>query len=466
MAENGFLVAPNLDMLLTEEENFTFLLRESNFPTAAKDGGSTSFLNGGGNLRFYTDQTKATRLPVEAYKFVTGGTPEILVYGRASVFDDLTKIFVVADNTETVQPAVDAAYGRNDTWIDWEFVTHDLITDSTGNYPNAFTINGTPTQVNGAFGNANGGYSFDGNNDWIDVDLDGRNPFSGVVDNQDVTVMTYISSGSTSTFNRAIHIHDSGTKSLQVIKNATAADRFGAVAASGSISPQSGYYEVADSSIYSNLAAVVEMQTITALPLTNIIAVNGDTGNTEKSTNGLDQGNSTAVIRFGARNDGGGDFTGTLSEARFRKDKLDPSTITLISNNLDDTANFWHTGSYDDQDLKVGVRDVIITNLAAEENRILGISVGNQIEYQYIVDGYEFIINNDGTGSAADPLTPDGSYDVPVRVWDHIDNTWGTAAVQTIVINTGNIPVPDGNIVFDITGGIVNPINTGILNNQ
>lgn len=455
MATNGFLIAPTVDALLTEQSNFSFLLTADNFPTAAKDGGASSFLNGGGSLQFYTgdvDEPKTTRLAVEVQEFTTGGTPLILVWGLASELIDTTQILVV-DSSETSQPAVGAPYGRNAVWADWEIVSHDLVTDSTGNYSNPFTINGTPSQVNGAFGNANGGYSFNGSNQWVDVDLDGRDPLSGVGDDEEVTIMAFMISGSTSTFNRAMHVHDSGTKSVQLFKNNGGTSRFGATGASG-ITPQTGYFTSADSSVYNNVMAVVSLSTAVAYPTTNIVAIGGDTSNTEISVNTADQGNSTAAIRFGARNDGGGDYNGTLSEARFRKNGLSAATITDISNNLDNTASFWLTGALDDQDTKAGLGDVIITNLSAEENRIENIAVGDQIEFQRLVDGYNFWVNNDGTISTGSS-TPSGSYEMDIRIWDYTDSTWGAAAVQTVTVG-GNIPVvPSGSTRNDLLAQIV-----------
>lgn len=89
------------------------LLTNGAFPSAAIDGGGTSIDNGGGNLRAYTDDTKATQIPIEVVSFVTGVSPDIQVWVKLpSVFTGAT-IYLEADDSESAQPAVTATYGRN-----------------------------------------------------------------------------------------------------------------------------------------------------------------------------------------------------------------------------------------------------------------------------------------------------------------------------------------------------------------
>jgi len=117
----------------SSQSNFVWLATEDNFPTAAIDGGATSILNGGGNLRCYTDSTKATRLPIEVVTFVTGGTPSAQVWGLSPTINVGSTVYIEADTVATTQPAVNDTYGRNAVWVDYEFVTHDFVIDSTGN---------------------------------------------------------------------------------------------------------------------------------------------------------------------------------------------------------------------------------------------------------------------------------------------------------------------------------------------
>lgn len=122
------------------QSNFVFLLTADNFPTSAVDGGATSILNGGGNLRCYTDDTKAVRLPIEVVEFVTGVTPSVVVWGLLSSASDLDTVYIEADDIEISQPPVTDTYGRNSVWVDFEAVIHanevgtnGVYVDSTGN---------------------------------------------------------------------------------------------------------------------------------------------------------------------------------------------------------------------------------------------------------------------------------------------------------------------------------------------
>lgn len=118
------------------QSNFVWLATEDNFPSAAIDGGGTSILNGGGNLRCYTDDTKATQLPIEVVTFVTGGTPSVQVRGLSPTLAVASTVYIEADSVATTQPAVTDTYGRNAVWVDREyqynFKDSSSIIDSKG----------------------------------------------------------------------------------------------------------------------------------------------------------------------------------------------------------------------------------------------------------------------------------------------------------------------------------------------
>lgn len=153
MARYGFTLTVNAGQITGTANNLAWNLDASSFPAAAIDGGATSILNGGGNLRAYTDNTKTTRLPLEVVYFVTGVSPSVQVWGLSSLSVGST-IYVEADTVETSQPNFVDAFGRNSVWIDFEyrfhFETSGELTDSTGRY--ALTENGEISQVAGAVG--------------------------------------------------------------------------------------------------------------------------------------------------------------------------------------------------------------------------------------------------------------------------------------------------------------------------
>jgi hypothetical protein len=117
--------------------DFPVVLKTADFPSAAVDGGASSLLNGGGDLRAYTDNTKTTRLPLDVVRLVTGGTPDCEVHVKVPSAATSSTIYLEADAIETAQPAVTDTFGRNAVWSDYEAVWHlgeasgDFV-DSTG----------------------------------------------------------------------------------------------------------------------------------------------------------------------------------------------------------------------------------------------------------------------------------------------------------------------------------------------
>jgi hypothetical protein len=107
------------------------------------DGGTNSIVNGGGDMQIFSDTGTTTRLPIEVVTFVTGGSPQCQVWVRTPSYTAGDTITIGKDDTQTTQPAVGAAFGRNATWVDFELVIHGAtVTDSTGNHTP--TLNGSP----------------------------------------------------------------------------------------------------------------------------------------------------------------------------------------------------------------------------------------------------------------------------------------------------------------------------------
>ena len=107
------------------------VLKTADFPSAAIDGGGSSILNGGGNLRAYTSSAKTTQLPVEVVSFVAGGTPSAEVWVKIPTAATSNTIYIEADAVETTQPAVTNAYGRNAVYAGPRFHLEDEV-DSSG----------------------------------------------------------------------------------------------------------------------------------------------------------------------------------------------------------------------------------------------------------------------------------------------------------------------------------------------
>ena len=96
------------------------------------DGGTNSIANGGGDMQIFSDTAATTQLPIEVVTFVTGGSPQCQVWVRTPSYTAGDTITIGKDDTQTTQPAVGAAFGRNATWVDYSFVSHDGgLTDSS-----------------------------------------------------------------------------------------------------------------------------------------------------------------------------------------------------------------------------------------------------------------------------------------------------------------------------------------------
>ena len=156
--------------------DFVVVFKTADFPTAAIDGGGSSILNGGGNLRAYTDSSKTTQLPVYISKFV------------ASVG---ATIYIEADAIETTQPAVTDSYGRNAVFVS-VYEAYLELKESTGPWVD-LTGNGyDATLTTGAISAVAGGPL----GDWLEftgtqvLTLDGS---AAALNNSAMTIRAWVS---------------------------------------------------------------------------------------------------------------------------------------------------------------------------------------------------------------------------------------------------------------------------------
>jgi len=118
------------------------VIKTADFPAVSLDGTANAILNGGGDLRAYTDSGKGTQLPLDIVTLVSSGSANAVVWVRIPTAATGTTIYFETHESETTQPAVAAAFGRNAVWVDYEAVLHLRETgdgtageyvDSTGN---------------------------------------------------------------------------------------------------------------------------------------------------------------------------------------------------------------------------------------------------------------------------------------------------------------------------------------------
>ena len=155
----GCTITVNAGQIPSSQSNFAWVITEQNFidanNEAAIDGGSNSILNGGGNLRVYTDDTKATQIPVQIVTFVTGGTPSVVVWLLSPTLAVGSTVYIEADTVATTQPPAGSTYGSEAVWSSRVAVLHmneastnGVFYDSTGNgYSTTKTSGGTLNTV-------------------------------------------------------------------------------------------------------------------------------------------------------------------------------------------------------------------------------------------------------------------------------------------------------------------------------
>ena len=135
----------------TDFTNQPVLLKDDDFITAVYDNVD----NGGGDLRFSSDEAGTTQLPCEVVSFNTS-TDTAQVWVKATLDADAdTYIYIWGANTGQTQPAVTDTYGRNAVWADnykgvWHFEANGNDSSGTGNN---LTGVGTPTYATGIAGN-------------------------------------------------------------------------------------------------------------------------------------------------------------------------------------------------------------------------------------------------------------------------------------------------------------------------
>jgi hypothetical protein len=156
------------------QSNFSWVAVTANFPSAAIDGSTNSINDGGGNLRAYTDSSKGTEIPVEIVTFVTGGSPNILIWGKSPTINVGSTVYIEADTSATSQPAAGVAFGRDAVWTGDDARLHlgEAVNTASGGYIDSTgDFNGTGVSMALPAVSANFGMAqdFDGTNDRIEI---------------------------------------------------------------------------------------------------------------------------------------------------------------------------------------------------------------------------------------------------------------------------------------------------------
>lgn len=135
----------------TDLIDFPVLIGLDNLDAEVYDGGANSARSGGGDIIFTSDAAGTNRLSCEIVAFEPSATPanrkcQIWVKVPTLSATVNTEIYIWYKHPTRNQPAVDAAFGRNSVWTKYNFMSHDGITDSSGNYTITQTIAATSTE--------------------------------------------------------------------------------------------------------------------------------------------------------------------------------------------------------------------------------------------------------------------------------------------------------------------------------
>lgn len=102
--------------------------------------------DGGGDIRFSSDEAGNNQLPCEVVEFDKTGS-SIQIWVKIPTATTGTIIYIWGDNTGASQPVATDPYGRNAVWSDYWAAYHFTdLTDSSGN-SNDLTVVGTPTNT-------------------------------------------------------------------------------------------------------------------------------------------------------------------------------------------------------------------------------------------------------------------------------------------------------------------------------
>jgi len=114
---------------------FVALVTLDNVPVESIDAGSNSALNGGGDLRFSTDDAGDNQLPLDIVTFVTNATEasrSCQLWIRFPTYASGTReVYMFYKKAGEVQPAVTASFGRNEVFQDEELAHHLVDNSST-----------------------------------------------------------------------------------------------------------------------------------------------------------------------------------------------------------------------------------------------------------------------------------------------------------------------------------------------
>lgn len=265
----------------------------------------TNIDDGGGDLRFSSDAAGLQQLPCQVYRFDKAST-NAQVWIKVPFAFTGAVVYVWGNNPGETQPLPTDLFGSQAVWSDYEFVTHEGVTDATGNYP--ITQFGSPLAVTDLFGNPTGAVDVNGSNQW------GRAAVS-YVRSRPMTYQVWASTDNLTGTDRGIFGSYSSSEGFRFdavrLKNTNAWSFWDRVMSGTDV----------ESSATVSTAQWFKITSIGDSSSSRSIIVDGSTKNTDTTTNG----SFTATMNrlsYGRFDDStaGGYFNGQISQMRLKFD--------------------------------------------------------------------------------------------------------------------------------------------------
>ena len=457
MARYGCTITVAAGKAPSSQSDVAWVATEDNFPTAAIDGGGTSIDNGGGNLRCYTDSTKATQIPIQVVTFVTGGTPSVIVWGLSPTIDVGSTVYIEADTVETSQPAASSTYGSESVWVNSVVSAplNEAANNTSGGYANSTGGTGG-TGVSMSLANPVGPYGgdfsgFNGEPDEIAFPFNSStseitvsfwaDPDSLTKDQRAITIGNIPNTASSDEMLAVWMDTDGAADGWATLVRNTAATSLVVVGADDSNASLAWQYV----SVYVSSTAVSTY-------------VNGTLGSTTNPafSNGISSANTLTVGRLWTSTGVGNYFNGGIGGVNVVEGDA-RGKIAIEYNNQSDPSTFWTASAWEDQDTVISITESLVNSNYTSLDPTILLTGSISITESLVNTNYTALdptINLVGTISVTeslvnvnyDSLDPTITFTGTVSITENLVNTNYTSLDPTVTLTSTAIQITESTV--------------------
>lgn len=327
--------------------DFPVLLTEANLDDGASSQFWTDVDTDGYRIRIATANDGTGRIPMEVAYFDKSAKKFQIWSKPSSMTTGTNTIYITLDDSLSSFDAVGDTNGRNAVWNNvYEFMSHDLVTDSTGNYTGVFTVTGA-VQATDPLGRPNGAYDFDGVDDKIVVALGGRNPMSGLSLGDEVSIGAWMANQSVDNYRRAFHVvGDSGAGSVQLGANGYNLNKYFFTTTANGSTTTPRVQGTSDAAGTWEKITGVDTDYQNGSGSGEIIYINAAADSSSNAASAAAHGSATASIILGCRNDNTNFYNGILSHCWFAKSGFTAHWVAAEYANQSSPATFFVPQGY------------------------------------------------------------------------------------------------------------------------